>query len=192
MANHGEPKKRRGRPRTRPYKARQPVPLGVRIPPQMKDLLDTMAGISGRSQGREIEALLKRSTIKAEARLTEAAAAVTGTDGAGMIIALAIAHNIARRLAYRFMLSEVSEDKWNAQRWLSSDPRCWVAFTDAVAHLYTDEGDTDPGPEPKPGEWDRIGPWSAATARAKLQHGLANEFWPPDRPRRRAAKVDTN
>jgi hypothetical protein len=181
---------RRGRPPTRSYAAHEPRPLSVRIPPQWKDWLDEKAASKGRSLWREIEEHLKRSTDPEQALFEElliaprhvlGKALVTnlGLHGGEVAIAFVVTVTIVEQLCRESVSSERGKS-WSTDRWLD-DPRCWAAFTDAVAHLYGDESFPDPGRRPMPGEWDRIGPWAAATARARLQHGLPREFWPPDR-----------
>ena len=195
MADRGVPKKRRGRPPIRKYKARPGqrlvVPLSTRIPPTMKALLEEMAALNGWPLSREIEENLRRSMNDGDPaeephRLGKALMANMGLHGCAVAISFVLTTNLVRRLVWEFVSSERGKP-WTTDRWLS-DPRCWAAFKDAVTHLNGDEGTSAPGPKPKPGEWDRIGPWAAATVRAELQGGLPKAFWRPVRKNRH--KVD--
>lgn len=176
---------RHGRPHSRRYAAHEPRPLGARLSPQWKDLLDRMAASNGRSLGREIEVQLKRAADPDMHVLGKALMTNLGSHGATVAIAFVIMLTTLQQLCRESVRNEPSNKPWSTERWLD-DPRCWGTFIDAVTHLYGDEGVGQPGRRPKPGEWDRIGPWAAATVRAKLQRGLPQEFWRPAG----AAKVD--
>ncbi len=56
-----EPKKKKGRPRTRELRPGDRVPLSLRVTPETKAKLDKTAADSGRSQSQEAEMRLEQS-----------------------------------------------------------------------------------------------------------------------------------
>lgn len=87
-----------GRPRTKPIVEGDRVPIGLRVTPELKDKLATVADLNGRSQSQEIEFRLERSFDRLEL-LQDALTLKHGGYGAVLLQAIGEAMSIAGRSA---------------------------------------------------------------------------------------------
>lgn len=133
---------RRGRP-NKPATPGRRSALGLRVTAQIKELLDSRARQSGRTQSQEAELLIELSS-RAEQRLDQALELVYGQQLAGLLTLLGHAMREVGRVA-GFMSTQTLE---GAENWISDS----YAFDQAVQAAEVilkatrPEGDRDPPP----------------------------------------------